>query len=90
MQKYVKMIDLSFFKTVFAENQYFLVECYFDLDSVVIRKGNHNFSSFKECNCKGDGMTGDCDYYQVCKCKDGYYKSGNGCKSMSNNSFLIH
>ena len=29
-----QMIHLSFFKIVFAENQYFLVGCYFDLDSM--------------------------------------------------------
>ena len=38
-----QMIDLSFFKIVFAENQYFLVECCFDLDSVVIRIDHQSF-----------------------------------------------
>ena len=48
--------------------------------------------SFKGCKekCKGDGMTGDCFDYGRCKCKDGYYMSGDGCKSMSIDSSIIH
>ena len=35
-------------------------------------------------------MTGDCSYYGRCKCKDGYYMSGDGCKRMSIDSFIFH
>ena len=56
------------------------------------------FFSFKECNCKGDGMTGGCDHTDICYCKSGYHSikyEENGiigikCKSMSNNKFTIH
>ena len=35
-------------------------------------------------------MTGDCPYYGICECKGGYYVSGDGCKSMSFDSFISH
>ena len=43
-------------------------------------------------------MTGECDYIDRCECKSGYHLikyeeiciSGIKCKSMSNNSFIIH